>query len=179
MQDTLQSILNQTYKNIELIVIDDGSSDNTWQKIEELQTQCEKRFVRVIMQTKENEGTCATLNKMLDLAQGEFIYLIASDDIAKPQAIEKEVAFLESHNDYALVVGDDELIDSQGKIFFGIRIEISFMISTKLHLKLLQNFCTMIQKSIFIQMNLDDTTKSMLQITYQMAILCENLSLIK
>lgn len=118
VQEAIESIINQTYKNIELIVVDDGSSDGTWQKIQEMQQQCKKRFVRVVLQTKENEGTCATLNKMLDLAQGEFVYLIASNDKAKPQAIEKEVDFLTKHKDYALVVGDDEIIDSSSKVCY-------------------------------------------------------------
>lgn len=118
VQEAIKSIINQTYENIELIVVDDGSSDGTWQKIQEMQQQCKKRFVRVVLQTKENEGACATLNKMIDLAQGEFVYLIASDDRAKPQAIEKEVDFLAKHKDYALVVGDDEFIDSSSKVCY-------------------------------------------------------------
>ena len=115
VQDTINSIIAQTYKNIELIVLDDGSKDSTWQKIEEMKDKCEERFVRVHFETKENEGTCKTLNKLISLAQGEFIYLIASDDLAKPQAIEKEVVFLSKHNDYGLVVGDNEIIDSDSK----------------------------------------------------------------
>ena len=118
VQDTIQSIINQTYENIELIIIDDGSADSTWQKIQEMKKQCEKRFVKMVAQTKENEGTCATLNKALDLAQGEFIYLIASDDKARPKAIEKEVELLTEHEDYALVVGDNELIDSYGNVCY-------------------------------------------------------------
>lgn len=118
VQEAIESIINQTYENIELIVIDDGSSDDTWEKIQEIKQRCEKRFVRVALQTKENEGTCATLNKMLDLAQGEFVYPIASDDKAKPQAIEKEVDFLAKHKDYALVVGDDEIVDSSGTLCY-------------------------------------------------------------
>ncbi len=114
VQGTIKSIIEQTYQNVELIVIDDGSKDSTWQKIQELQNECEKRFVRVVFETKENEGSCKTLNKLLSLAQGEFVYIIASDDLAKPNAIEKEVEFLVQNKDYALVVGDNEIIDSEG-----------------------------------------------------------------
>lgn len=114
VQDTIKSIIEQSYQNIELIVVDDGSKDSTWQKIQELQNECEKRFVRVVFETKENEGSCKTLNKLLSLAQGEFVYIIASDDLAKPNAIEKEVEFLVQNKDYALVVGDNEIIDSEG-----------------------------------------------------------------
>lgn len=118
VQDTIKSIINQTYKNIELIIIDDGSKDSTWQKIQEMQNECESRFARVHFETKENEGTCATFNKLLSLAQGDYVYIIASDDLAKPHAIEKEVEFLQQNEDYALVVGDNELIDGEGKVCY-------------------------------------------------------------
>lgn len=118
VQDAIKSIIAQTYKNIELIVFDDGSKDNTWNKIQELKEESEKRFVRVLFETKENEGTCKTLNKMISSAHGEYIYLIASDDLAKPHAIEKEVNFLSSNPEYGLVVGNDEIIDSDGKLCF-------------------------------------------------------------
>ena len=112
VQDTLRSIIAQTYQNIELIVIDDGSPDATWQKIQEMKSECEKRFSRVYFETKENEGTCKTLNRLLSLAQGNFVYLIASDDIAMPLAIAVEADFLENNPDYVLAVGDNEFIDA-------------------------------------------------------------------
>lgn len=115
VQETIKSIINQTYQNIELIIIDDGSKDSTWQKIQELKEKCEQRFPRVHFETKGNEGTCQTLNKLISLVQGEYVYIIASDDLAKPQAIEKEVNFLIEHQEYGLVVGDNEIIDSNSK----------------------------------------------------------------
>lgn len=115
VQETINSIIKQTYKNIELIIIDDGSKDSTWQKIQEMKDECNKRFTRVHFETKENEGTCKTLNKLISLAQGEFVYLIASDDLAKPQAIEKEVNFLIENQEYGLIVGDNEIIDSNSE----------------------------------------------------------------
>lgn len=115
VQDCINSIIAQTHDNIELIILDDGSKDNTWHQIQELKGCCEKRFARVHFETKENEGTCKTLNKLIALAKGEFIYLIASDDQAKPQAIEKELLFLKNNLDYVLVVGDNELIDDSSK----------------------------------------------------------------
>ena len=115
IQETIKSIINQTYKNIELIIIDDGSKDNTWQKIKETEEECKARFVNIHFETKENEGTCKTLNKLISLTNGEFIYLIASDDMAKPIAIEKEVDFLTKNQDYVLVVGNNEFIDKNSK----------------------------------------------------------------
>lgn len=118
IQETIESIINQTYPNIELIILDDGSKDKTWEKITELKPKCENRFVKIHFETKQNEGTCITLNKLLKLSSGEFVYIIASDDFAKPQAIEKEVKFLQNNPDYALAVGDNEYVDSMGKQIF-------------------------------------------------------------
>ncbi len=118
VQEAINSIIHQTYKNIELIVLDDGSTDDTWEILKSLKQQCDERFVNVVFETKENEGICATLNKLLDKAQGDFVYLIASDDISKPIAIEKEVDFLVNNPDYCLVVGDNEIIDSKGQKCF-------------------------------------------------------------
>lgn len=111
VQETIQSIINQTYKNIELIIINDGSKDSTWEKINEMKSLCEQRFCRVLFESQENQGTCITLNKLINHCKGDYIYLIASDDIAKPKAIEKEYNFLSSHKDYALCVGNNEFID--------------------------------------------------------------------
>lgn len=118
IQETIESIINQTYPNIELIILDDGSKDKTWEKITELKPKCENRFVKIHFETKQNEGTCVTLNKLLKLSSGEFVYIIASDDLAKPQAIEKEVKFLQNNPDYALAIGDNEYVDSMGKQIF-------------------------------------------------------------
>lgn len=118
IQETIESIINQTYPNIELIILDDGSKDKTLEKITELKPKCENRFVKIHFETKQNEGTCITLNKLLKLSSGEFVYIIASDDLAKPQAIEKEVKFLQDNPDYALAVGDNEYVDSMGKQIF-------------------------------------------------------------
>lgn len=118
IQETIESIINQTYPNIELIILDDGSKDKTWEKITELKPKCENRFVKIHFETKQNEGTCITLNKLLKLSSGEFVYIIASDDLTKPQAIEKEVKFLQDNPDYALAVGDNEYVDSMGKQIF-------------------------------------------------------------
>ena len=118
IQQTITSIINQTYNNIELIILDDGSKDKTLEKIIELKQKCKNRFANIHFETKQNEGTCITLNKLLELANGEFVYIIASDDLAKPKAIEKEVEFLLNNPEYALVVGDNEYIDSNDKLIF-------------------------------------------------------------
>lgn len=118
VQEMINSIIRQTYKNIELLVINDGSTDATWQKMQALKPACEKRFARVVFQTQENQGTCKTFNKLICLARGEYLYFIASDDVAKPEAVESECRFLSQHADYALCVGDNEIIDSHSVVCY-------------------------------------------------------------
>ena len=119
VQETIKSIINQTYENIELIVIDDGSKDDTYKKILELKEECEKRFKRVHFETKENEGTIATFNKLVSLTSGEYIYFIASDDmIADVNALKIQAEFLDKNKKYCLVVGDNQFIDSNGKVCY-------------------------------------------------------------
>jgi len=127
IQDAIKAIINQTYKNIELIVIDDGSKDSTFEKILELKNECEERFSKVVFETKENEGTCTTCNKLLSKASGKYVVITASDDRYKPYAIEKQVDFLNNNNEYVLVVGDQENIDKDGKrIFFDKDVKITY-----------------------------------------------------
>lgn len=118
VQNAIKSVIKQTYQNIELIVLDDGSKDSTWQKIQQMQEECDKRFVRVHFETKQNEGTCTTMNKLLSLANGEFICFVASDDMLKPTTVEKEIEFLSKNSDFSLCVGNNEFIDTEGKVCY-------------------------------------------------------------
>lgn len=116
VQTAIKSIINQTYQNIQLVVINDGSKDSSYQKVMELKEECERRFPKTYFETKENEGSKITYSKLVEKAEGKYIYLIASDDISKPQAIEKEVEFLENNPEYVLAVGDNEVIDKDDNL---------------------------------------------------------------
>ena len=120
IEECVRSIMAQTYQNLELIVIDDGSTDGTFKKLQALKPECEKRFIRVVMETQKNQGRCITDNKMIDLAQGKYLYLIASDDMAKPRAIEILHKFLSENPDYILAVGDNEIINADSeRVYWG------------------------------------------------------------
>lgn len=120
IEECIRSIMAQTYQNIELLVIDDGSKDGTFEILKALKPECEKRFVRVVFETQENQGTRVTLNRLIDLAQGQYLYTIASDDMAKPQAIENLHLFLSQNPDYVLAVGDNEIINGKSeRIYWG------------------------------------------------------------
>ncbi|MEK7075763.1 MAG: glycosyltransferase [Patescibacteria group bacterium] len=93
IKTTINSALKQTYQNIEIIVIDDGSTDKTKNIIQSIQDP------RIIYIHQENQGQSAARNAGIKIAKGEYIALLDSDDLFLPQKIEKQVNFLEIHPD--------------------------------------------------------------------------------
>lgn len=89
--DSIVSVIGQDYKNIELIVINDGSTDSSKEQIDSVLAACEKRFSRFSFITRSNRGLCATLNEAIAWAQGEYFSVIASDDIWLSNKITKQV----------------------------------------------------------------------------------------
>ena len=115
VRQAITSVINQTYQRLELIIIDDGSQDNTWSVIQDMREVCESRFERFIMQTQQNQGSCNTCTSLLSLCNGEYVALIASDDMYTPVAIERMVKTLEYATDAVLVVGINTIMDSDGR----------------------------------------------------------------
>jgi len=89
--EAIQSILNQTYQNIELIIFDDGSSDKTRQVI---QGFTDPRIIKVL--SDQNYGVVRARNEMIDRTTGKYIALMDADDIADPTRLEKQVSVLET-----------------------------------------------------------------------------------
>lgn len=114
VKETIESIINQTYKNIELIVIDDGSKDNSVEIIKEMIPACEKRFTRFEFRNRPNKGLCATLNEALEWCEGEYFSAIASDDILKPYKTLEQVNFLEENPNSIGVFGGVEVLYKDG-----------------------------------------------------------------
>ncbi|MDR2781996.1 MAG: glycosyltransferase family 2 protein [Holosporaceae bacterium] len=115
VQSAIKSIINQTYQNLELIIVDDGSRDATWEKIDELKDECEKRFKRILFRKQKNSGTANVLDETLYIASGKYIYYIASDDVAHPRAIE---ILHKNIGNAGLIFPDIAWIDSDGKRFY-------------------------------------------------------------
>ena len=88
----ITSILNQTLKNFELIIIDDGSTDNSTAV---LRAFTDRRMV--FLDNKTNKKLTATLNRGIAHAQGEFIARMDADDIAAPSRFERQAAFLDAN----------------------------------------------------------------------------------
>lgn len=100
VKETIESILNQTYKNIELIVIDDGSKDNSPRIIQALADEYGFTFIH-----RSNKGLSATLNEGIKLSKGKYFSPCASDDIYIFDKIEKQVQFMESSPEYGMCYG--------------------------------------------------------------------------
>ena len=107
----IESIVRQTYTNIELIVIDDGSTDNSADILEKLSQKYHFLFER-----QNNMGLTRTLNKAISKAIGKYIAPIGSDDILMLDKTEKQVKFLEKHTDIAVVGGSILCIDENDQI---------------------------------------------------------------
>lgn len=111
VQDCIQSVIDQTYENIELIIIDDGSNDNSVHKIQEITSLCEERFVRFEFRHRPNKGLCNTLNEALEWCQGEYYSVIASDDMMLKNKTALQVGFLNKNKNILAVFGGVKLID--------------------------------------------------------------------
>ncbi len=118
IESCLQSVVEQTYPKLELVIVNDGSADNTHEKIVDFIARHKKRFKKVSYINREHKGIGDTLNKLIALAKGEYLYQIASDDMAKPEAIETLYRFMKRNPGYALAVGDNEIIDSNNNIVY-------------------------------------------------------------
>ncbi len=87
-----ESVLNQTYKNLELIIVDDGSTDNTKEVVDSLKDN------RIVYIKQENQGAGAARNKGIDIAKGEYIAFQDSDDVWHLDKLEKQINVLKQNN---------------------------------------------------------------------------------
>jgi alpha-1,3-rhamnosyltransferase len=114
--ESIRSIVNQTYRNVELIVINDGSKDGSHERVLSLTEECKQRFVRFEYINRENIGLSATLNQALSMAKGKYFTALASDDIAFPEKVESLVNTLEAKGpSYAAAFGNAWFIDDKGE----------------------------------------------------------------
>lgn len=108
---TLKSVLKQTYTNFELIITDDGSTDNT---VEVIRSFNDPRITLIV--DGENHGISYRLNQQIDLAKGKYFVRMDGDDLMFPERVEKQVHYLDEHPNVDVVGSPIVVIDDDNKI---------------------------------------------------------------
>ena len=108
----LEAVLGQTYSNLEIIIVNDGSRDGSREVLDEYA----RRDSRVRVIHKENEGIPETVNRGWRESRGKYVTWTSDDNLYHPTAIEVMVGFLESHGDVALTYTDCRHIDGDGSV---------------------------------------------------------------
>lgn len=116
IRQTVDSVLGQTYQNIELIVVDDGSSDGTRQILE----QYGNKLLLLEHEQRANKGQSAAINLGLKKAVGHYVAILDSDDYWHPDKIKIQVEFLEQNPDVGLVYGNGEGVNADGEYLYDI-----------------------------------------------------------
>lgn len=112
IHEAVDSILNQSYKNLEIIIVDDCSSDNTFLILKDY----EQKFSNVkVFQNEKNSKISYSLNKCLEHSSGDYIARMDGDDISYPDRIQKQVDYLESHPEIDLIGTDLLRINESGE----------------------------------------------------------------
>jgi glycosyltransferase involved in cell wall biosynthesis len=118
--EALASAFAQTYPDFELVVVDDGSTDNTEEVVKRFDRPS-LRYLRI----DHNQGIGAALNHGVDASRGELISLLDSDDLWKPEKLASDVAFLDKHPDVDVLFSDLEKHDGQRHVRSFMREETS------------------------------------------------------
>ena len=115
IRESIESVLSQDYKAFEIIVMDDGSEDNTAKIMKRYEWHPKVRcYFR-----KKNKGMGATRNELLNLSRGKYISLHDADDIMLPNKLKKQAKFLDSHPEVGVVYGKAKLLNAEGHILKG------------------------------------------------------------
>ncbi|NQU35628.1 MAG: glycosyltransferase [Bacteroidetes bacterium] len=107
----IESVLNQTYDNIELIIIDDASTDDTLEIISDEKYQGIKKIIH-----QNNKGNVSTFNEGYRVCSGKYVVLLSSDDEYNPTFIEATMRMFQNNSDLGVVYTEGEIIDNYGNI---------------------------------------------------------------
>ncbi len=110
VDQAIESVLNQTYGDFELLLLNDGSTDNSLERLEhyaKLDSRCK-------VYSGENQGMVAMANKGVSLAKSDIIFRMDNDDICRPERLEKQVHYLSEHPECVAVGSKVLLIDPDG-----------------------------------------------------------------
>jgi glycosyltransferase involved in cell wall biosynthesis len=103
VEATLQSVVNQTYSEIEIVVIDDSSTDESYQVVQKYLRSHSSRFRNVTVKTRANTGQASARNEGILQSKGEFVAFLDADDVWHPEKIDMQVRYLTVHQEIGLV----------------------------------------------------------------------------
>ena len=112
----IKSILNQNYDNIEIVIINDGSTDNTQEIIDKLKF----KNSNIVSVNRENKGICETRNELLNIATGEYVMFVDADDWIDEGFIK---TYVDNAEGYDVVVGGFRRPDQNGKTLFEVKLQ--------------------------------------------------------
>ncbi len=116
LKEAIDSILEQSYKDFELVIVNDGSTDRSEEIIQKYNDD------RIVYLYKPNGGIASALNLGIEKAQGEFIARMDSDDIAMHSRLEKQLNFMISHPDYIAVGSNATVITREGNDIYNTNV---------------------------------------------------------
>lgn len=118
IETCLASICDQTYPELELVLIDDGSPDDTFGVASRFLESRRERFRRIVLERRENRGVSANSNACIEACRGEWVHLLGSDDRLYPEKVARIQAAIAEWNlpDLALVHTDTDTIDADGTV---------------------------------------------------------------
>jgi glycosyltransferase involved in cell wall biosynthesis len=111
LKETLESVFAQTYKDFEVVIVDDGSTDGTKQMLE-------KNNFNVRYHWQKNAGDAAARNKLIELAEGKYISFLDSDDLLFPDALEKMMLAMPKNSESTVVYGPYVAINEKSEILY-------------------------------------------------------------
>lgn len=136
LSEAIESVINQTYPNWEIIAINDGSTDRSMEILKHYKSKLSS-LIHVINQ--ENLGPSVARNSGIKKAKGEYIAFLDYDDLWLSEKLEKQVKFLESNNEISLIYCDCYIIDNNSNIEKDTYSEKTKFIKGKIFKKLLSN----------------------------------------
>ncbi|ACZ12793.1 glycosyltransferase family 2 protein [Sulfurospirillum deleyianum] len=149
----IESVMQQTYRNIELIVINDGSTDNSDDVAQKLLVKYSFQYYK-----QENQGLIFTIEKLRSLSRGKYISLLASDDAFVDNKIEVLVNYLENNPQYAMVYSNMYFINMKNQIIGKIKDggeKGNIFESLLCGNFFINSLTTLINKDIFMKYNYD------------------------
>lgn len=148
LSESINSILSQTFKNIEFIIVDDNPTNTTLKNLL-IKYGNDKRVKLVFNDT--NLGLAQSLNKAIDISTGEYIARMDADDISITERLEKQYNYLETHKDCAMVATNRNDIDENSQI---IREKAALVVSDKILRQITRYGSIITHPSVMIKSNL-------------------------